>query len=128
MASGDICMPVMQRAFEARGGSSVQPQIASTHTHNARTPKRVSWRGIRAKITRRALWSASLLICATIEARSADPRPRSVLFVDQLIPYTEYFGKLVGAFQAKLKAESDAPVTFYSENLEYSHFRGPQYD
>jgi signal transduction histidine kinase len=70
--------------------------------------------------------SIACLLCAGPLA--ADPLPRTVLVLDQSIPYTEYFAKLFKSFQSTLKAGSADPVTIYSESLEYSHFRGPEYD
>src|SRR5262249_46008676 len=67
-----------------------------------------------------------ILRCATSQA--ADPLPNSVLILDQSIPYTEYFSQLVAALQATLKAGSKTPITLYSERLEYSHFKGPEYE
>src|SRR4030095_2184330 len=61
-------------------------------------------------------------------AMAADPSPRTVLVLDQSIPYTEYFAKLFKSFQSTWKADSGGPVTIYSESLEYSHFKGPEYD
>jgi signal transduction histidine kinase len=58
----------------------------------------------------------------------ANPLPRTVLVLDQSIPYTEHFAKLFKSFQTTLKADPRGPITIYSESLEYSHFRGPEYD
>jgi signal transduction histidine kinase len=59
---------------------------------------------------------------------SAEPLPRSVLVLDQSIPHTAWFSRLFGAFQSTLKAGSDTPITIYTERLEYSHFKGSEYD
>src|SRR5262245_41096175 len=61
-------------------------------------------------------------------AAPAQELPRSILILDQSIPYTEYFGKLVAALQSTLKAGSSTPITLYSERLEYSHFKWPEYE
>src|SRR5262245_22056227 len=66
------------------------------------------------------------LLCAGPSA--ADPLPRTVLVRDQSIPYTEHFAKLFNSFRSTLKADLGGPVTVYSESLEYSHFKGPEYD
>jgi len=66
------------------------------------------------------------LLCAGRLA--ADPLPRTVLVLDQSIPYTEHFAKLFKSFHFTLKANPGVPVTVYSESLEYSHFKGPEYD
>jgi len=71
------------------------------------------------------IWIASFFY-ATLAG--ADPLPRTVLVLDQSIPYTEYFGKLFASFQATLKVGSNAPVTIYLERLEYSQFNGSEYD
>jgi signal transduction histidine kinase len=70
--------------------------------------------------------SIACLLCAGSSA--ADPLPRTVLVLDQSIPYTEYFAKLFASFQVTLKTGSDIPITIHSEQLEYSHFKGPEYD
>jgi len=77
-------------------------------------------------LLRMATISIACLLCAGPLA--ADPLPRTVLVLDQSIPYTEYFAKLFKSFQSTLKAGSADPVTIYSESLEYSHFKGPEYD
>src|SRR5262245_19217080 len=77
---------------------------------------------------RRLCAGLALLLLPTIEAPAKDALPRSVLLLDQSIPYTEYFSKFFGAFNTTLKERLDTPVTIYSEQLEYSHFKGPDYD
>jgi len=79
----------------------------------------------------RLLLHAAIMLIATLRCAVAPAQellPRSVLVLDQSIPYTEYFGKLIGALQSTLKAGSSAPITLYSERLEYSHFKGPEYE
>src|SRR5262245_31126547 len=71
------------------------------------------------------IWIASFFY-ATLAG--ADPLPRTVLVLDQSIPYTAYFGKLFASFQATLKVGSNAPVTIHLERLEYSQFNGSEYD
>src|SRR5215510_8291668 len=65
---------------------------------------------------------------AGVASSSADPMPRPVLVLDQSIPHTAWINRLFVALQSSLKAGSDTPITVYSEHLEYSHFRGPEYD
>src|SRR5690242_10680738 len=66
------------------------------------------------------------LLCAGPSA--ADPLPRTVLFLDQSTPYTEYFGKLLASLQSALKAGSDDPVTIHLERLGYTYVKGTKYD
>jgi signal transduction histidine kinase len=66
------------------------------------------------------------LLCA--DPLAANPLPRTVLVLDQSIPYTEHFAKFFKSFHSTLKADPGVPVTVYSESLEYSHFKGPEYD
>src|SRR5262249_16435360 len=47
---------------------------------------------------------------------------------DQSIPYADHFSKLFASFQSALKAGSDTPINIYSEQLEYSHFKGAEYN
>ena len=54
--------------------------------------------------------------------------PGTVLVLNRSIPYTEYFDKVLASFQSTLKAGSDIPITIYSEQLEYNHFKGPEYE
>jgi len=54
--------------------------------------------------------------------------PGTVLVLNRSIPYTEYFDKVLASFQSTLKAGSDIPITVYSEQLEYNHFKGPEYE
>ena len=61
-------------------------------------------------------------------ASAAEPLPRSVLVLDQSIPHTAWFRGLFSAFQSTLNAGSNTPITIYSEKLEYSHFKGSEYD
>src|SRR5262245_9829538 len=63
---------------------------------------------------------------ATLSA--AESLPRTVLVLDQSIPYAEYFGRFFGSFQATLKVRSDFPTTIYLERLEYSDSQGSEYD
>jgi len=76
------------------------------------------------------LRTTTILLASLLSAASsaADPLPRTILLLDQSIPYTEYFGKLFASFQSTLKTGSDVPVTIYSERLEFSHFKGLEYD
>src|SRR5689334_1051770 len=67
------------------------------------------------------------LLCAGPSA-AADPVPRTVLFLDQSTPYTEYFGKLLASLQSALKAGSDDPVTIHLERLGYRYVKGTEYD
>jgi signal transduction histidine kinase len=66
------------------------------------------------------------LLCAGPPA--ADPLPRTVLFLDQSTPYTEYFGKLLASLQSALKAGSSDPVTIHLERLGYTYVKGTEYD
>jgi signal transduction histidine kinase len=54
--------------------------------------------------------------------------PGTVLVLNRSIPYTEYFGKVFASLQSTLKAGSDIPITIYSQQLEYNHFKGPEYE
>jgi signal transduction histidine kinase len=58
----------------------------------------------------------------------AQPVQRPVLVLDQSIPHTAWISRLFVALQSGLKAGSDTPITVYSEHLEYTHFRGPEYE
>src|SRR5436190_4285640 len=71
------------------------------------------------------IWVASLLYAAS---SGADSLPRTVLVLDQSIPYAEYFGKLFASFQASLKASSEVSPTIHLERLEYSHSTGSEDD
>jgi signal transduction histidine kinase len=66
------------------------------------------------------------LLCAGPSA--ADPLPRTVLFLDQSTPYTEYFGKLLASLQTTLKAGSDVPVTIHLERLGYRFVKDTESD
>jgi len=70
------------------------------------------------------LWAGLL----AADSLRANPLPRAVLVLDQSIPYTEHFAKLFKSFHSTLKADPGDPITVYSESLEYSHFKGPEYD
>src|SRR5262245_61263794 len=70
--------------------------------------------------------SIASILCTVPSA--ADPLPRTVLVLDQSIPYTEYFAKVFASFQSTLKAGSDSPITIHLERLEYSQFKGSEYD
>src|SRR5262245_65339224 len=76
------------------------------------------------------LCAATILIAGLSDAAStsAAPLPGTVLVLNRSIPYTEYFGKVLASFQSTLKAGSDIPITIYSEQLEYNHFKGPEYE
>jgi signal transduction histidine kinase len=67
------------------------------------------------------IWVAGLFFAPP---SAADSLPRTVLVLDQSIPYAEYFGKLFASFQATLNASSEFRATIYLERLEYSHFKG----
>src|SRR5689334_2971788 len=67
------------------------------------------------------------LLCGGPSA-AADPLPRTVLFLDQSTPYTEYFAKLLASLQSALKAGSDDPVTIHLERLGYTYVKGTKYD
>ena len=58
----------------------------------------------------------------------ADPSPPPVLVLDQSIPHTAWINKLYVALQSTFKSGSDTPITVYSERLEYSHFKGLDYN
>jgi signal transduction histidine kinase len=70
------------------------------------------------------LWASPL----AADSLRENPSPRTVLVLDQSIPYTEHFAKLFKSFHSTLKADPHGPITVYSESLEYSHFKGPEYD
>src|SRR5215813_419235 len=72
-----------------------------------------------------AILIASLLCVAP---SAADPLPRTVLVLDQSIPYVEFFTKLFASFQSMLNAGSEVPVTIHLERLEYSQSKGSEYD
>jgi hypothetical protein len=72
-----------------------------------------------------AMLGASLF-CAGSPA--AEPVPRAALVLDESIPYTAWYNELYAAFQSTLKAHSEMPITICSEKLEYSHFKGSEYD
>jgi signal transduction histidine kinase len=59
---------------------------------------------------------------------AADSLPRTVLVLDQSIPYAEYFGKLFASFQATLNTSSEIPATIHLERLEYSHSKSSEHD
>jgi signal transduction histidine kinase len=71
------------------------------------------------------IWIASFFYTALA---AADPLPRTVLVLDQSIPYTKYFGTLFASFQATLKVSSNVPISIHLERLEYSQFYGSEYD
>jgi ABC-type uncharacterized transport system substrate-binding protein len=73
---------------------------------------------------------ATLLLASLSSAvpTTAATLPGTVLVLNRSIPYTEYFGKIFASFQSTLKAGSDNPITIYSEQLEYNHFKGPEYE
>ena len=68
----------------------------------------------------RLLRMATISIACLVYAGSlgADPLHRTVLVLDQSIPYTEYFRKLFASFRSTLKTGRDIPITIYSEQLE----------
>ena len=61
-------------------------------------------------------------------APAAEPLPRSVLVLDQSIPYNTWFTELMAAFQTSLNAGPGTPISVYSEKLEFSHFKGAEYE
>jgi len=65
---------------------------------------------------------------AGVESSIAQPQLRPVLVLDQSIPHTAWINKLFVALQSSLKAGSETPIAVYSEHLEYTHFRGAEYD
>ena len=73
---------------------------------------------------------AAILVAGLFHATlsAAESLPRTVLVLDQSIPYGEYFGRLFASFQATLKIRSDIPTTTLFERLEYSHSQGSEYD
>jgi len=79
---------------------------------------------------RHLLLSATILVACLSSAvpTTAATLPGTVLVLNRSIPYTEYFGKVLASFQSTLKAGSDIPITIYSEQLEYNHFKGPEYE
>src|SRR5215813_4558340 len=84
----------------------------------------------RKLLVRPLLCVATILIASVSSAvrSTAAPLPGTVLVLNRSIPYTEYFGKVLASFQSTLKAGSDTPITIYSEQLEYNHFKGPEYE
>src|SRR5215813_10415060 len=84
----------------------------------------------RQLLMRHLLLSATILIACLSSAvpTTAATLPGTVLVLNRSIPYTEYFGKVLASFQSALKAGSDIPITIYSEQLEYNHFKGPEYE
>src|SRR5262245_24876289 len=70
--------------------------------------------------------SIASILCTVPSA--ADPLPRTVLVLDQSIPYTEYFAKVFASLQSTLKAGSDVPITIHLERLDYSQFKGAEFD
>src|SRR5262245_23081277 len=84
----------------------------------------------RELLMRHLLLSATILVACLSSAvpTTAATLPGTVLVLNRSIPYTEYFGKVLASFQSTLKAGSDIPITIYSEQLEYNHFKGPEYE
>ena len=77
------------------------------------------------------VWPIAIAILAYLApaiAPAAEPLPRSVLVLDQSIPYNTWFTELMAAFQSGLNAGPGTPITVYSEKLEYSHFKGADYE
>src|SRR5215510_6595280 len=93
------------------------------------SPRRWGYRQ-RKLLMRLLLLSATILIACLSSAvpTAAATLPGTVLVLNRSIPYTEYFGKVLASFQSTLKAGSDIPITIYSEQLEYNHFKGPEYE
>jgi signal transduction histidine kinase/ABC-type uncharacterized transport system substrate-binding protein len=73
----------------------------------------------------RIIWVASLFYATS---SAADSLPRTVLVLDQSIPYAEYFRKFFASFQATLNARSEVPTTVHLERLEYSHSQDSEHD
>jgi signal transduction histidine kinase len=59
---------------------------------------------------------------------AGEPLPRTVLVLDQSIPHTAWFGELFSAFQSTVKTDPSSLITIYSERLDYSRFKGPEYN
>ena len=72
-------------------------------------------------------WPIVISIVACL-APAAEPLPRSVLVLDQSIPYNTWFTELMAAFQTSLNAGPGTPISVYSEKLESSHFKGAEYE
>jgi signal transduction histidine kinase len=83
------------------------------------------------KVLMRLLHYVATILIASLSSAvptTAATLPGTVLVLNRSIPYTEYFGKVLASFQSTLKAGSDIPITIYSEQLEYNHFKGPEYE
>jgi signal transduction histidine kinase len=87
--------------------------------------------GRERKFLARLLLGVATILFASLSSAApttSAPLPGTVLVLNRSIPYTEYFGKVLASFQSTLKAGSDIPITIYSEQLEYNHFKGPEYE
>src|SRR5262245_32102529 len=89
------------------------------------------WRCRQRELLMRFLLCVTTVLCASLSSAvrtTAAPLPGTVLVLNRSIPYTEYFGKVLASIQSTLKAGSDTPITIYSEQLEYNHFKGQEYE
>jgi signal transduction histidine kinase len=79
----------------------------------------------------RVLYSLFLLLLAAQyphTAEAADPRPRSVLLLDQSEPNAPFGLQFRAALRASLNQGQDDPITIYSEVMDIARFGGPGYD
>jgi signal transduction histidine kinase len=57
----------------------------------------------------------------------AEPLPHSVLILNQSGPGVPGYTAISTAFRSTLRASFNSPVAIYEENLDLTHFAGPQY-
>jgi signal transduction histidine kinase len=79
----------------------------------------------------RNLLRMAIMLVASLPStapRAGEPLTRTVLVLDQSIPHTAWVGEFFRAFQSTVKTDPGPLINIYSERLEYSHFKGPEYN
>lgn len=80
-------------------------------------------------ITRiRALMIWAVVLLAPAELSAAEPRPRSILYIDQSDLRGPFYYQIFSAFRAEVSADRSRPITLYAENLDLNRFKGESYE